>query len=107
MSSRAPVPSLRLKAAGVRAVNKTMLDTAENRTTVAATTSRNQQTLAGEVVVSGKGLLLGEEAVVTMLPAPTNHGIVFERTDVSPSVQIPALVQYVAQRARRSTRQHV
>ena len=41
-----------------------------------------------------------------MVPAPTNHGIVFERTDISPSVQIPALVQYVAQRARRSTLAH-
>ncbi len=83
-----------------------MLDTAENRTTVAATSTRLQQTLASEVTISGKGLLLGEDAVVTLVPAPTNHGIVFERTDISPSVQIPALVQYVAQRARRTTLAH-
>lgn len=64
---------------------------------------RNQHTLAAPVTVSGKGLLLGEDASVTILPAPTNHGIVFERVDVAPPVQIPALVQYVTRRARRST----
>ena len=38
-----------------------------------------------------------------MLPAPPDHGIVFERTDVSPPVQIPALATNVARRARRTT----
>ncbi len=85
-----------------------MLETAEiltNSTGDSADECR-QQTLAGPVTVSGKGLLLGEEAEVTILPAPPNHGIVFERTDISPSVQIPALVQYIARRARRSTLAH-
>ncbi len=82
-----------------------MIETAEILTTSTTSPSADcrQQTLAGPVTVSGKGLLLGEDAEVTMLPAPANHGIVFERTDVSPPVQIPALVQYVARRARRST----
>jgi len=62
-----------------------------------------QHTLAGPVTVSGKGLLLGEDATMTIHPAPPHHGIVFERTDVSPPVQIPALVQNIAQRARRTT----
>ena len=85
-----------------------MPDTAEMQTPATGTPGANgrQQTLAGPVTVRGKGLLLGEEAEVTILPAPTNHGIVFERTDVSPSVQIPALVQYIARRARRSTLAH-
>ncbi len=62
-----------------------------------------QHTLAAEVTVSGRGLLLGEEATLTIVPAPANHGIVFERIDVDPSVQIPASVENVARRARRTT----
>ncbi len=85
-----------------------MLDTAEMQTPATGNPAapRRQHTLAGPVTVQGKGLLLGEEAEVTILPAPTNHGIVFERTDISPSVQIPALVQYIARRARRTTLAH-
>jgi len=62
-----------------------------------------QRTLAGPVEVAGHGLLLGEQAEITMLPAPPDHGIIFERIDVSPPVQIPALVSNVARRARRTT----
>ncbi len=62
-----------------------------------------QHTLAGDVVVAGKGLLLGEDANVTFLPAPPGHGIVFEREDLNPPVQIPALVGNVTERARRTT----
>lgn len=80
-----------------------MLETADHATVAAAATAPRQHTLAGPVTVSGKGLLLGEEATATLMPAPPNHGIVFERTDVEPSVQIPASVQYIARRARRTT----
>ena len=62
-----------------------------------ASTGPKQHTLSSEVVVSGKGLLLGEYATVTIRPAPENHGIVFERVDLSPPVQIPASVQHLAQ----------
>jgi UDP-3-O-[3-hydroxymyristoyl] N-acetylglucosamine deacetylase/3-hydroxyacyl-[acyl-carrier-protein] dehydratase len=61
-----------------------------------------QRTLSGEVVVTGKGLLLGEDATVTLMPAPVNHGIVFERIDVTPHVRIPAIAHHVARRARRT-----
>ena len=80
-----------------------MIDSVE---TASFVHTRNQQTLAGPVTVAGKGLLLGEDASITILPAPPNHGVVFERTDVSPPVQIPARVEYVARRARRSTLAH-
>ncbi|MHC4220641.1 MAG: UDP-3-O-acyl-N-acetylglucosamine deacetylase [Planctomycetota bacterium] len=86
-----------------------MVETAQNPgpdTPVAKPPPPMQHTLAGPVTVSGKGLLLGEEATAELLPAPANHGIVFERADVSPPVQIPALVQYIARRARRSTLAH-
>lgn len=62
-----------------------------------------QHTLADEVSVSGKGLLLGEDATVLFLPAPTGHGIVFERIDLTPPVQIPALINNTTERARRTT----
>ncbi len=62
-----------------------------------------QHTVAAPVEVCGKGLLLGEDATCTILPAPPNHGVVFERVDVRPAVQIPASVRNVAKRARRTT----
>ncbi|MCP3905513.1 MAG: UDP-3-O-[3-hydroxymyristoyl] N-acetylglucosamine deacetylase [Planctomycetes bacterium] len=55
------------------------------------------------MTVSGRGLLLGENADVTIRPAPIGHGIIFERTDVDPHVQIPAVAGNVAKRARRTT----
>jgi UDP-3-O-[3-hydroxymyristoyl] N-acetylglucosamine deacetylase/3-hydroxyacyl-[acyl-carrier-protein] dehydratase len=82
-----------------------MAETKENPGATATVTgvAPKQHTLAEAVTVSGKGLLLGEEAEVSILPAPPDHGIVFERIDVSPPVQIPALVQNIARRARRTT----
>ncbi|MHC4346940.1 MAG: UDP-3-O-acyl-N-acetylglucosamine deacetylase [Planctomycetota bacterium] len=80
-----------------------MAETDHNPDATAAATRTKQHTLAGPVTVSGKGLLLGEDATITIHPAPPDHGIVFERTDVSPPVQIPALVQNIASRARRTT----
>jgi UDP-3-O-[3-hydroxymyristoyl] N-acetylglucosamine deacetylase/3-hydroxyacyl-[acyl-carrier-protein] dehydratase len=62
-----------------------------------------QHTVAGPVTLSGRGLLLGEHANVTILPAPPGHGVVFERVDLSPPVRIPGQVQNIAQRARRTT----
>jgi len=47
--------------------------------------------------------MLGEDAVVTFEPAPVDHGIVFERTDLPAPVRIPALVTNVTPRARRTT----
>ncbi len=69
---------------------------------VTAVQQPKQHTLAGPVTVSGKGLLLGEDATATFMPAPPNHGIVFERVDVTPTVQIPAHVQYISPRSRRT-----
>lgn len=62
-----------------------------------------QHTLASEVRVSGKGLLLGKDADVVIKPAPANHGIVFVRTDLNPPVVIPAQARNVTERARRTT----
>lgn len=79
-----------------------MYQTADDKAS-GANARPNQHTLAGEVRVSGKGLLLGEHANLTMLPAPVGHGIVFERVDLDPPAKIPALVHNVTKRQRRTT----
>jgi len=65
-----------------------------------------QRTIAGETSLEGVGLFLGRPATVRFKPAPTNHGVVFYRTDVSDGdspVRIPALIHNVTKRARRTT----
>ena len=49
-----------------------------------------QHTLAQGVTVNGKGLLIGQDAVVIIKPAPANHGIVFVRTDLKGAPRVPA-----------------
>ena len=67
------------------------------------TAAPRQHTLAEAVTMEGRGLLLGEPARLVMEPAPPGHGIVFERTDLDTPVRIPARIEYVAPRARRTT----
>jgi len=55
------------------------------------------------VTVRGKSLLLGVEATVVIQPAPPHAGVVFVRTDLNPPVRIPATVEHVAPRPRRTT----
>jgi len=61
-----------------------------------------QQTLAGPAEVCGQGLMHGQEATLRMLPAPVDHGVVFERIDLDPPVQIPARVEHAIDRDRRT-----
>jgi UDP-3-O-[3-hydroxymyristoyl] N-acetylglucosamine deacetylase/3-hydroxyacyl-[acyl-carrier-protein] dehydratase len=61
-----------------------------------------QQTLRTEVEVSGRGLMHGHEATLRMVPAPPDHGIVFERIDLDPPIRIPAQVEYAIDRDRRT-----
>jgi UDP-3-O-[3-hydroxymyristoyl] N-acetylglucosamine deacetylase/3-hydroxyacyl-[acyl-carrier-protein] dehydratase len=74
-----------------------------NQNTTWSGRAASQHTLAAPVTISGKGLLLGEDATITIMPAPPNHGIIFDRIDLDPPVQIPAQVANVAKRARRTT----
>jgi len=62
-----------------------------------------QQTIAQPATLQGRGLFHGEHATLTFKPAPVNHGVVFVRKDVGDGVQIPALVDHVVKRARRTT----
>ncbi|MCP4012965.1 MAG: hypothetical protein GY728_07630, partial [Phycisphaeraceae bacterium] len=75
---------------------------ADDPSTPPAVSSR-QHTLAAPITVKGLGLLLGAPVEVTIEPAEPDHGIVFERNDLDPPVRIPALVENVVPRGRRTT----
>lgn len=62
-----------------------------------------QKTIAREVSLRGRGLFTGEDSTVIFKPAPPGHGTVFVRGDLQRPVRIPALVQHITRRARRST----
>ncbi len=62
-----------------------------------------QKTITNEATIAGRGLFTGEQSVVTFKPAPAGHGIVFVRTDLGRPVRMPALVEHITKRARRST----
>lgn len=47
--------------------------------------------------------MLGVDATVVIQPAPAHSGISFVRTDLNPPVRIPATVEHVAPRPRRTT----
>ena len=55
----------------------------------------NQRTLKDQVALDGMGLHTGESVTIIFKPAPVDTGYVFVRTDLSPSVEIPADVHYV------------
>ncbi len=54
-----------------------------------------QRTLKNVIKATGVTLHGGERAELTLRPAPPNTGIIFQRTDLSPSVEIRALAENV------------
>jgi UDP-3-O-acyl N-acetylglucosamine deacetylase len=54
-----------------------------------------QKTLAQTISFSGRGVHSGEECVVTLLPAPVDHGVRFIRTDLPGAPEIPADVSAI------------
>ena len=62
-----------------------------------------QKTLGKEVSLNGVGLHTGKKVKLTFKPAPVNTGFVFLRTDIEPSFEIPADVQYVKTTDRGTT----
>jgi len=62
-----------------------------------------QQTIRDPVEIVGRGLFTGEPAVLRFQPAPADTGIVFVRDDQNPPIHIPARVQNVAKRLRRTS----
>lgn len=64
---------------------------------------RHQQTISREVEIEGRGLFTGETSRLRFKPAPPNSGICFIRTDQPTPIPIPAQVDNVCKRARRTT----
>ena len=62
-----------------------------------------QQTLAGPISFSGKGLHTGVTVNMTVHPAADNHGIVFRRVDLENTPTVPALCEYVTDTSRGTT----
>jgi UDP-3-O-[3-hydroxymyristoyl] N-acetylglucosamine deacetylase/3-hydroxyacyl-[acyl-carrier-protein] dehydratase len=64
---------------------------------------QKQHTLKKEVTFSGKGLHTGVEVEMTVCPAPVNHGIKFQRTDLPEHPIIDAVADYVTATERGTT----
>ena len=62
-----------------------------------------QQTVKSPVKLSGIGLHTGEQVNITILPAPENHGYVFQRTDLEGEPKIKADVDNVTTTERGTT----
>jgi UDP-3-O-acyl-N-acetylglucosamine deacetylase len=56
---------------------------------------KKQRTIKTVSSYTGIGLHTGQTSTITFRPAPEDHGIVFVRTDIDPSIEVPALVEYV------------
>ncbi|HLN32994.1 MAG TPA: UDP-3-O-acyl-N-acetylglucosamine deacetylase [Gemmataceae bacterium] len=67
---------------------------------------RYQRTIARPVELIGVGFLTGASVRLCFRPAPPSTGVVFVRTDLRPSVQIPARVEQVTGTQRRTTLGH-
>jgi UDP-3-O-[3-hydroxymyristoyl] N-acetylglucosamine deacetylase len=56
-----------------------------------------QRTLKNAIRASGVGLHTGTKVLMTVRPAPPDHGIVFRRVDLDPTVDIPASAENVGE----------
>ena len=63
---------------------------------------RSQRTLRQAVETQGVCLFTGTDARLRFLPAPADHGIVFQRIDVASSAPIPARIEFVTSTLRRT-----
>jgi UDP-3-O-[3-hydroxymyristoyl] N-acetylglucosamine deacetylase/3-hydroxyacyl-[acyl-carrier-protein] dehydratase len=62
-----------------------------------------QRTLARAVSLKGNGLHTGDAVVLTLKPAPVDHGIVFKRTDLHGGPELRARVDFVTDLVRATT----
>ncbi len=69
-------------------------------------TNEYQQTLKGEVSISGVGLHTGEAVTLTMKPANPGFGIRFQRIDLPEQPIVKADVDYVVDTSRGTTLEH-
>jgi UDP-3-O-[3-hydroxymyristoyl] N-acetylglucosamine deacetylase/3-hydroxyacyl-[acyl-carrier-protein] dehydratase len=64
---------------------------------------KQQRTIKKPVSYSGIGLHTGNRTTITLKPAPVDHGIVFVRTDLPDSPEIPADIDHVLDVTRGTT----
>jgi UDP-3-O-[3-hydroxymyristoyl] N-acetylglucosamine deacetylase/3-hydroxyacyl-[acyl-carrier-protein] dehydratase len=69
------------------------------------TASRPQQTIAREAEVRGVSFLAGLDVRLRFRPSKPGEGVVFVRTDLPGAPAVPALVEYVVPRQRRTALQ--
>ena len=62
----------------------------------------NQRTIASPKEYSGIGIHSGEERKLCFLPAEPDTGIVFVRTDIDKKPSIPAVIDNVVNKLRRT-----
>jgi UDP-3-O-[3-hydroxymyristoyl] N-acetylglucosamine deacetylase/3-hydroxyacyl-[acyl-carrier-protein] dehydratase len=65
--------------------------------------TRQQRTIARDASVRGVGYLTGPDVHIRFLPAEPNAGIAFVRTDLPGRPRVPARIEHVAERQRRTT----
>ncbi|MGE3181572.1 MAG: UDP-3-O-acyl-N-acetylglucosamine deacetylase [Phycisphaerae bacterium] len=65
--------------------------------------SNHQRTIQREVELRGNGLFTGEPVTLRFKPAPPGQGVVFVRNDQQNPIRIPASLNNLAKRARRSS----
>lgn len=65
--------------------------------------SDKQRTLKSPISFKGRGLHTGLNVVMTINPAPSNHGIVFRRIDLEEQPTVPALGDFVTDTSRGTT----
>jgi UDP-3-O-[3-hydroxymyristoyl] N-acetylglucosamine deacetylase/3-hydroxyacyl-[acyl-carrier-protein] dehydratase len=65
--------------------------------------NQKQQTIKRPVTLSGVGLHTGVKVNMTFVPAPINHGIIFQRTDLPGQPTVEADVDYVVDLSRGTT----
>lgn len=63
---------------------------------------RSQRTIRKETTAQGVGFLTGADVRLRLLPAPENHGIVFQRIDLTGSPCVPATHEHLVPRQRRT-----
>tara|TARA_R110002072_G_scaffold303069_1_gene492644 strand:- start:153330 stop:154205 length:876 start_codon:yes stop_codon:yes gene_type:complete len=64
--------------------------------------SRNQRTIRREATAEGIGFLTGADVRLRFLPAPENHGVVFQRVDLNGKPCVPATHKFLVPRQRRT-----
>ncbi|MHC4879197.1 MAG: UDP-3-O-acyl-N-acetylglucosamine deacetylase [Planctomycetota bacterium] len=65
-------------------------------------TQRRQRTIRRETTASGIGFLTGADVNLRFLPAPPDHGIVFQRVDLADQPCVPADLEHLTPRQRRT-----